>query len=157
MSILGKLNRLDILNIQARDYYAGIQPFERYSDIVRRMADLAAFPHGDELEATKQIGAYARSALAFGKASVLRIDGGNQSEVIALLTTAINAAQDEPVNYYFRARWIHENLFLTPGRAEPKGLSSQQAIQNIVSDLGRAISLAPNWEDPKNLLESIKS
>lgn len=156
LSILGKLNRLDILNIQARDYYAGIQPFERYSDIVRCMADLAGFPR-DELEATKQLGSYARSALAFGKASALRLDGGGQSEVIALLTAAINAAQDEPVNYYFRARWTHENLFLTPGRAESKGLSSQQAIQNIVSDLGRAISLAPNWEEPKNLLELIKS
>lgn len=158
LSILGKLDRSDVLNIQARDDLPEVmQPFERFSEVVKRMADLADFPQGDELEAVEKLGAYARSALAFGKASVLRVEGGSQSEVIALLTTAINAAQDEPVNYYFRARWIHENLFLTPGRAESKGLSSQQVIQTIISDLGRAISLVPNWEEPKNLLESINS
>lgn len=158
LSILGKLDRPDVLNIQVRDDLPGVmQPFERFSEVVKRMADLADFPQGDELEAVEKLGAYARSALAFGKASVLRVEGGGQSEVIALLTTAINAAQDEPVNYYFRARWIHENLFLTHGRAESKGLSSQQVIQTIISDLGRAISLAPNWEEPKNLLESINS
>jgi len=157
LSILGKLDRSDVLNIQARDDLPEVmQPFERFSGVVKRMADLADFSHGDELEAVEKLGAYARSALAFGKASVLRVDGGSQSEVIALLTTAINAARDEPVNYYFRARWIHENLFLTPSRTESKGLPSQQVIQTIIADLERVISLDQNWEEPKSFLESIK-
>ncbi|TAJ77601.1 MAG: protein kinase family protein [Gallionellaceae bacterium] len=158
LSILGKLDRPDVLNIQARDDLPNVvQPFERFSEVVKLMADLADFPQGDELEPVEKLGAYARSALAFGKASALRFEGGRQSEVIALLTTAINVAQDEPVNYYFRARWIHEILFLSPGGASSEKLSSQQSMQTIISDLERAISLASDWEEPKNLLQSIKS
>ena len=150
LSILGMLERSDVLNIQVRDDLPEvIQPFERFSEVVKRMADLAEFPQSDELAAFDKLGAYARSALAFGKASALRSEGGSQSEVIALLATAINAAQDEPVNYYFRARWIYDWIY--------DGNLDKEKFTNILKDSEIAINLAPNWEEPRNFLESVKS
>ena len=154
VSILGKLDPLAIESIPTRDgWFGSVRPFERFSEVVTRMARLTGFRYEVGADVFEQLGPYAKAALAFGTAFDVRANGGKEAEVADLLAAAIKFAPKEPTNYYFRAFWNSGKWILN------EVLGKDDAIDltaSVIADLEMAIGLAPSWDEPNRLLESIR-
>ena len=117
------------------------------------MARLTGFRYEVGADVFEQLGPYAKAALAFGTASDVRANGGKEAEVADLLAAAIKFAPKEPTNSYFRAFWNSGKWILN------EVLGKDDAIDltaSVIADLEMAIGLAPSWDEPNRLLESIR-
>jgi serine/threonine protein kinase len=149
--ILAKVEKPNLSFLNPRDDLSSlIQPYERFSEIIHRVAILTGISF-DSLVDDNQISSYAKSALTFAISSTLRFEGGQHTDVINLVTKSIAFAPYEPVTYYFRARWNFEHIM------DLSNHSSAILKKSIIDDIDMAVSIAPSWEKSKSLQTSIKS
>jgi hypothetical protein len=123
--------------------------------LVKGLADIAEIEAADSSDLSQKLGPYARAALYYGFASDLRLQRGNQV-AIEMLSSAIGEAPNEPVNYYFRARWSNETRVVSATMPSQASMPAHSSIEQIAQDLETAIGLDPDWEEPRRLLGSLR-
>jgi hypothetical protein len=96
-TILGTLDQCAIRQLPSRSDWPTLRQFERFSWLIKRVADLAGITATDRSEVFRKLGPYARSALYYESASDLRLRIGNHV-AIEMLSSAIAEAPNEPVN-----------------------------------------------------------
>ncbi len=74
-----------------------------------------------------------------------------------MLSSAIVAAPNEPVNYYFRAFWSYETRVVSAIMPSQTSMPAPSSIEQIAQDLETAIRLDPDWEEPQGLLQSLRA
>src|SRR5439155_2987802 len=94
--------------------------FERFSDAIRRTANIAGVSYEQASDGTLGLGPLALSALAYAFASSGRSEGLEPARIDHYLSEAICHAPGEAVPYYFRAFWRYgRRLFSTDKSPEP--------------------------------------
>ena len=154
---LGQMNRLLLEKIVARpDDLNELQLFERFSVAIRRTAGVAGVSYEQASDGTLGLGPLALSALAYSFASSARLEGLEPAITDYYLSEAIRHAPEEAVPYYFRAFWRYVRWPLSTDKsAEP--IPNPDLVAEWISDLETACRLAPEWSEPKKLLESLRS
>ncbi len=155
VSILGKLDRSAIGQLLPRNDWPKLRGFERFSELVTRMAEISGKSATDNSEFLHELNAYGRSALFFGWASAPH-QVGNYQAAIEMISSAIAETPDEPEIYYFRALWADQSRFVWEHKYLQRRVPEPFAINGIIEDLNAAISLDPKWEEPKQLLASLR-
>jgi hypothetical protein len=155
VTILGPLDRSAIRQLGHRSDWPALREFERFSMLVKGLADIAEIGANDSSDLSQKLGPYARAALYYGFASDLRLQRGNQV-AIEMLSFAIVEAPNEPVNYYFRARWSNETRMVSATMPSQASTPAHSSIKQIAQDLETAIRLDPDWEEPRRLLGSLR-
>jgi hypothetical protein len=157
VTILGTLDHSGVRQLPRRsDLPTVVREFERFSELVKRVADAAGIMTTHSSDFLQKLGPYARSALYFGWASDLRLQVGTDQVVMEMLSSAIAEAPSEPVNYYFRALWNDQFRHLWAFISSQDGVPEPPSIEKIAKDLEVAIRLDPDWREPKQLLESLR-
>lgn len=156
MTILGPITVDDLGKVLPReDWSKLIRPFERFSEAITGIARLAGVEFQQAQKSQFGLGDYALSAIAFGAASEARHLRSSLEEVNRYLADAIRFSPQEPVPYYFRARWGHERALIR--RVLSKKNISEDDRQSWVADLEMALACDPTWQEASQLLESIRT
>jgi serine/threonine protein kinase len=155
-TILGTLDQSGISQLPSRSDWSTLREFERFSWLVKRLADLAGITATNGSEFLQELGSYARSALYYAWASAVHGQEGNDQAAIEMLSSAIAEAPNEPVNYYFRAFWTHESRIFQGFFSSQADASEPSSIEEMVNDLEMAIRLDPDWKEPERLLEKLR-
>ena len=137
---------------QRGDWPKSVQPFERFSEAVDGLAEIAGFEYESDNAVSQRLGPLALAALAFSIASRYRGLNGSKNEYF--LSEAIRHAPEEAVPYYFRAKWRHMSSLI---EKLDTNLHSDQELATWVADLEIAINLSPSWQEPKAFLDSLRS
>jgi len=156
VTILGPLDGSAIRQLGHRSDWPTLREYERFSMLVKGLADIAEIAATDSSELLQKLGPYARAALYYGFASDLRLQRGTQV-AIEILSSAIVEAPNEPVNYYFRAFWSYETRVVSAIMPSQASMSAHSSIEQITQDLETAIRLDPDWEEPRRLLGSLRA
>jgi hypothetical protein len=156
-TLLGPMSRELLEKVATRpDDLKELQLFERFSDAIRRAADVAGVSYEQARDGTLGLGSLALSALAYSVASSRRYEGSEAATIDHYLSEAIRHAPDEAVPYYFRAFWRYGRWpFSTDNSGEP--VPNPDLVAEWISDLETACRLAPEWSEPKKLLESVRA
>lgn len=133
------------------DATSRVRPFERLQSLISEIAWVAGLAYGQNAEAGTKLSALARSAWAFAEASRRRQGDSEFEPVEDLLRDAIHLQPDEATLYYFRAFWRYTSHLLATGTT---GLSPP-VMALLVEDVQAAIKLAPEWDEPNNLMQSL--
>lgn len=156
-NVLGVMNRGDMEAVLLRkDFMKSVQPFERFSEVVSGMADIARFEYELAKGVSPKLGSLTLAALAFDIAS--RTRGTNGSKYEQFLSEAIRHMPDEAVVYYFRAKWrqMQQNMSSVIEKLDTKS-PNEDDLATWIADLEVAVRLSPTWEEPKSLLRSLRS
>ena len=129
------------------DWPSGVHPFERFSEIVERFADLVDTDYekeksGNGLGVSSEV---LRGALAFQAASRCRYS--DLGACLQILSEAIEFYPNQPVFHFVRYRWLEEYLLLKEAGVCPRPLDvKDDEIEEIVeADRLRAKELYPEW------------
>jgi hypothetical protein len=143
VAILAPLDKLALKQIPSRNDLV-VGKFERFSELIGRVAKIAEItaPHDPEL--IQQLGPYAKSALYFDCAGTRR-SLHDLKGALEMLSSAIAEAPHEPTNYYFQAFWTYASLITELSRP------SLDTVEEILKNLDMAIKLAPDWKEPQRL------
>ena len=157
IAILGQMNRPLLEKVVRRpDDLKDLQIFERYSDAIKRTADIAGITYERASDGTLELGPLALSALAYSFASSARFEFLEPAIIDKYLADAIRYAPEEAVPYYFRAFWRYgRRPISTDGSAER--IPNSELCAELIWDLETACRLAPGWSEPRRLLESLLS
>jgi hypothetical protein len=155
VKILGRLDRNEVVQLGVRGDWPTLRPFERYAMLVGALADIAELEISNDSDVVRQLESYAKSTLYYHLSSKYRSTGHHKS-AIAVLSDAISESPSEPTYYYFRARWRNEYSILHKVLASRIDPPENYSMDDIATDLERAIELEPNWEEPKRLLGSLQ-
>jgi serine/threonine protein kinase len=148
-ALIGKMDRSCMEAIPPRNDFQSLQPFERFSEIVGKISDVADVDYESEIMDATELEALALSALAFSEAGLAH-QGCNVSHTQEhFLSEAIRHAPEEPVLYFFRALWGKQRWFV-------KNVGNNSFVHDElagwITDLESAIRLSPTWEEPKKEL-----
>jgi serine/threonine protein kinase len=163
VTILGPFSGSAIRQLGRRSDLPSLREYERFSQLVGDLARIGEFRTKNNLELLQKLGSTAGAALYFYLSSELRMEEGNR-KAIEMLSYAISKAPDEAVHYYFRARWRNE-IGLIDAITHSQAASNIGQIaevlktavnEQIIQDLETAIKLAPDWEEPRQLLGSFR-
>lgn len=155
--VLGEMDRHGMEAVSQRgDWPKSVQPFERFSEAVAGMADIAEFEYELAKGVSPRLGPLALAALAFANASRYREQDCSKNEYF--LSEAIRHAHDEAVPYYFRALWrqMRQHKSSVTEKRDTNSPNDDE-LATWVADLEIAIHLSPSWEEPKALLHSLRS
>lgn len=147
-TILSKLNRNDINNVERRTDLPSFRGFERYAQLLGNLFAIAGLPIQEQTLVAKANGNFMLSASYYAQASEQYAKGNNR-QAIQLLSRALEADPTEPTNYYFRARWRLITNLLT--RLPPTG----EMNDDVLKDLHAAIKLDPEWQEPYQFLDKL--
>jgi hypothetical protein len=156
VTILGLVTPDDLIKVRPREDLSNlIRPFERFSEVTTEIARIAGVDNQQTKNPQYGLGDYALSAIAFGAASEARYLGSRVEETSRYLADAIRYSPQEPVPYYFRARWGHERALIR--RVLSKEIISEEERQSWIADLKMVLALDPNWRDAAQLLVRIRT
>ncbi len=139
------------------DWLKSVRPFERYSEMVGRMAVLAYGSYGAAYLKVNTASSYFWAALSFAEASEAH-SRPNTPLAIQLIGKAIGYFSTEAVLYYFRAIWAEQQWTIDSIRATGRRETTDYETRAvIIADLKKAIEFDPNWDEPRSRLEELLS
>jgi serine/threonine protein kinase len=149
----GKVNQQELDALTAGlDKKDMVTPFERYSDVLFGLAEVAHLDFEQCLKGEWEFSPLAIAGFALRRASSARIEANPARSPIEYLEIAIQHAPSQAEPYFLRALRRREALILAEIRElDPPSFS----IQDVIADLERACRLAPDWKEPQTTLKGI--
>jgi hypothetical protein len=130
-----------------------VTPFEHFSHLVGDLAGIAEVEFEQAYKGEWGLSSLALAGFAYHMHALSLGGSPTKRGIIDYLNIAIDLSLTEAVPYYFRALRKHALVMLGKvGISESSGAS----LKDVIRDLEMASHLAPEWGEPKRMLETIR-